>query len=124
MRIAAKPTERAQRGAAGGILSDREDGEIKLAESGNARGVQTSENRRLDYSAEQLTMHFGENAVIQKIVGERSAKLNSTARTANTWVTSDRLDMDFDDVDKEAQLKLAVATGKGLTTHVTLHACG
>ncbi len=91
-----------------------EEGEIKLAESGTARGVQTGENRRLDYSADQLTIHFGENAMIQRIIGDRNAKLNSTARTANTAVTSDRLNLDFETVDKEAQLKMAVAIGKSV----------
>ncbi len=91
-----------------------EDGDIKMAESGNARGVQTAENRKLDFAADQMVMHFGENASIQKIVGERNAKLNSLSRTANTAVTADKLDLDFDNVDKEAQLKLAVATGKSV----------
>jgi len=91
-----------------------EDGDIKLAESGNAKGVQTAENRKLDYSADQLRINFGENAAIQKIVGDRNAKLNSTSRTATTAVTADKLDMDFETVDKEAELKLAVATGKSV----------
>jgi lipopolysaccharide export system protein LptA len=51
---------------------------------------------------------------VEDVVGDGNAKLVSTAATAQTTVTSNRLDLDFEPAAEEAKLKKATATGNGV----------
>ncbi|MDQ6760956.1 MAG: LPS export ABC transporter periplasmic protein LptC [Acidobacteriota bacterium] len=90
------------------------NGLIQKAEAQNAQGTDQRPHRNLTYAADQLGIDFDENGQIKKIVGERNAKLVSTADTAQTTVTSDRVDLDFNTADKDSVLQNALATGHGV----------
>ncbi len=87
------------------------NGLIQKAEAQNAQGTDQRPHRNLTYAADQLGIDFDENGQIKKIVGERNAKLVSTADTAQTTITSDRVDLDFNTADKDSALQNALATG-------------
>jgi lipopolysaccharide export system protein LptA len=91
-----------------------ENGAIRSVEASNARGVDTQKARTVEYSANRLEMKFTEKGVMEDVVGDGSAKLISTSPTAQTSVSSNRLDLDFDLAGEEAQLKKATATGSGV----------
>jgi lipopolysaccharide export system protein LptA len=91
-----------------------ENGAIRKVEAANARGVDTQKERKLEYSANRLDLKFTDKGVVEDVVGDGSAKLVSTAATAQTTVTSNRLDLDFDLAGTEAKLTKATATGNGV----------
>ena len=90
--------------------------EVRFAESQSAHGTHRSDARRVDFAAEQLGIDFGEGAKVEKITGERKARLESLAATSRTTVNADRLDLDFDASGKESILRTARATGNGILT--------
>lgn len=91
-----------------------EQSEVRFAESQNAKGTHKGEARKVDFEAEQLAINFGGDAKVEKITGERKARLESVAATSRTTVNADRLDLDFDTTAKESALKGARATGNGV----------
>lgn len=88
-----------------------EDGVIRLAEVQSARGTRDDPPRKVEFAADQLTLHFADELRVSKITGERNAQLVSIAPTAQTKVTSDRIDLDFDTSSKDGVLTNALAMG-------------
>ena len=91
-----------------------EDGEIRRAEVQAAQGAQEDPDRKVEFAAYQLTLNFADGMIVNKIEGERNARLVSTAGTQRTTVTADRLDLDFDAAASESTLRNAVAAGKSV----------
>jgi lipopolysaccharide export system protein LptA len=91
-----------------------EDGEIRHADAGQARGVQDDPDRRVEFGADQLTMEFAEGMLVSKIAGDRNAKLVSTAAGARTAVTANHLDLGFDASGNGSSLTTALAVGKSV----------
>ena len=77
-----------------------------------ASGVQEDAGRRIEFSADQLHMLFGDGMAVKTIQGQNHGKLVSTANGTRTTVTSDRLDLAFAPSTRESILTKATAAGK------------
>ncbi len=97
--------------SAGPAIVTLSDGDIKLVETQQAHGTDQRPGRNLEYAANQLTMDFNDASQIQKITAVDQARMVSTADTAVTTMTSDRVVMDFDTSGKDSVLQTALAVG-------------
>lgn len=95
----------------GGSVVTLNKGVLQLVESQAARGVDVTPNRRLEYAADGLRMNFNAAGAIESIVGETNAKLVSSAPTAVTTISANRVDLAFDTKDNDSILKTAFANG-------------
>jgi lipopolysaccharide export system protein LptA len=105
---------------AGDALVALQDGSIQRVEAKQARGSDRYPARQLEYAAEQLTMNVTPEGEIEKIVAERNAKLVSTSEAARTTITTDRVELDFEVVSGESELKKALAMGSSSMESVPL----
>ncbi|MBI2689091.1 MAG: LPS export ABC transporter periplasmic protein LptC [Acidobacteria bacterium] len=96
---------------AGAAVVTLNEGEIGLVEAENANGEDKQPKRVLEYAADQLVMRFADKNAINRIEGERNAKLVTTSDTGRTTVTAQHVDMDFETPDGESVLKKALARG-------------
>src|SRR5580658_8152741 len=85
-------------------------GEVQLAESVKGHGIKDDPDRKIEFGADQLTLHFAEHMQISKIEGDRNARMVSSAQTMRTTVTGGKVDLDFDPT-ANSTLLTAVATG-------------
>ena len=86
-------------------------GRIDTIETVDAKGVQTKVNRQVEYSAKRLTMHMTPKGLVTNVLAEEDAMLVSSTPAARTQVSGAKIDMTFEPVEKESELKKAVATG-------------
>src|SRR5579884_27469 len=85
---------------------------IRSVDADQATGVDNDPDRRLDYSADHLTMNFDDKGQVANILGDRNAHLVSTTKAGRTVVSTDRIDLAFADATgKSSTLRSAVATG-------------
>jgi lipopolysaccharide export system protein LptA len=96
---------------AAGTVVTLVDGAIQHIEAQQARGVETQPKRQLEFAADGLRMRFNAEGEVENLIGERNAKLVSTAASAQTTVTSNRVDLEFEASAEESTLKKALATG-------------
>lgn len=87
------------------------DQRIQLVEAQSARGIDNQENRRLEFSADQLAMNFDENGQVNHIAGDRNGHLTSTSPSGVTQVNSDRVDLVLAAADRKSTLQTATAMG-------------
>ncbi len=97
-----------------------EEGEVREAQTLNARGVRDDPGRKVEFSADDMTLHFLDGMIVDHIKGDKNGRLVSTAQTMRTTITSNHLEMDFDTSTKESTLKAAVATGSSVAEAVPL----
>lgn len=97
-----------------------ENQEVRLAEIVKGHGVREEPDRKIEFGAEQLNLHFVEGMKVDKITGDRNSRLVSTADATRTTVTSNHLDMDFDTSAKDSTMKTAVATGSSVAESAPL----
>jgi lipopolysaccharide export system protein LptA len=90
------------------------DGAIKLVETTQAHGTDQRQGRNLEYSANQLIIDFNDNNLITKITAIDHARLVTTAETAITTMTSDRVTLYFDVSFDESVLQMALAEGHSM----------
>ncbi len=109
---------------AGAAVVTLDDQVISLVEAQTAKGVQDDPGRKIEYAADQLTMHFSGDSQVTQINADKNAHLVSTAETAKTTVSSNHIDLDFDALDHESVLKRAVATGGGVVESVPVPKVG
>ncbi len=91
-----------------------ESGVVKEVITDKARGVQDDPGRKLEFGADHLDIHFGQNMLVLSIKGQQNGKLVSTSKGMQTTVTADTLDLGFQPTGKQSTLTSAVATGKGV----------
>lgn len=96
-------------GAESTVFLDK--GAIQRVESVRARGTDAQPNRTLDFAADILHVLFNADSHVEKITGETKASLNASTPTANTRVTTDRLDLEFTTTADESLLHTATARG-------------
>ena len=96
---------------AGAAVVTLKDGEIDLVEAENATGEDKQPKRVLEYAAEHLVMRFADKNAINRIEGERNARLVTTSDSGRTVVTAQHVDMDFETPNGESVLKKALARG-------------
>jgi len=96
---------------AGPSIVHLEEGVIQLVEAENARGSDRYPNRTLEYAASRLRMEFDEDGVARLITGTGNARLVSSAQTARTTMTGDRVDLDFATESGESVLRKSLVSG-------------
>jgi lipopolysaccharide export system protein LptA len=89
-----------------------------------AHGNDDLPTRKLRYAADELSMDFDEDGLVQKINGNRNASLVSTTDVAETTVTADRVDLDLQPDGRESVLTQVAATGNAVVTSKPLAAPG
>jgi len=87
---------------------------IQLVETQNAKGVDMDPKRHVEYSADHLIVHYSDTGDVDKVTGERNARLVSSTEFARTTTTTDRVDLEFESKNHESTLKTAFAHGHGL----------
>ncbi|HWQ54571.1 MAG TPA: LptA/OstA family protein [Bryobacteraceae bacterium] len=100
------------------------DGDIRKVEAVEAHGADRYPERVLEYAARELWAEFSEEGAITKVIGSRDARLVSTTGASATTVTSDRVDLDFLEMNGESTLTRALATGKAVLEAKPLPAAG
>jgi lipopolysaccharide export system protein LptA len=96
---------------AGASVVTLDEGEIDLVEAEDAKGEDKQPKRNLEYAAEHLVLRFADKNAINRIEGERNARLVTTSDSGRTVVTAQRVDMDFETPGGESVLKKALARG-------------
>lgn len=91
-----------------------ESGVVKEVITDKARGVQEDPGRKLEFGADHLDIHFGQNMLVLSIKGQQNGKLVSTSKGMQTTVTADTLDLGFQPTGKQSTLSSVIATGKGV----------
>ncbi len=91
-----------------------QDGLIHQVDAEHAQGNDARPGRNIDYAADHLTMHFDDDGYITQIHGEQNAKAVSHAETADTTLTADRVDLDFNTASGESVMTAAVASGRSV----------
>lgn len=90
-----------------------DEGAIKRVEAKDARGRDLRADRRTEYAATQLYMHFAASGQIERIEGEGNARLSTRSGVSQTEATSDRLDLNFETTPEDSLLRSALARGHG-----------
>jgi lipopolysaccharide export system protein LptA len=91
-----------------------EEGNIRLAEMQSGRGFRDDPGRKVEFGADQLTLHFADRMQVNQIEGQGNGRLVSTAPVMRTTVTGNRLDLQFKTDAGESALSTAVATGSSV----------
>jgi lipopolysaccharide export system protein LptA len=101
-----------------GLTMDAADSTVNLkkglldsVDAKQARGVELTPGRKMEFAAQDLHMEFTEKGLAKKVNGVTAAMLASSSATARTVVNSDRLDLTFEPQATESLLRLALATG-------------
>ncbi|HWR51640.1 MAG TPA: LptA/OstA family protein [Bryobacteraceae bacterium] len=90
------------------------DGTIERVEALKARGAERAPGRTLDYQADKLLLEFTPKGEMRKATGNANARVLAVTDSARTEVTGDRVDLEFEALDRESTLKQALATGKAV----------
>jgi lipopolysaccharide export system protein LptA len=91
-----------------------EDEKIRGVTAAKGHGTDSYPNRKLDYSAGQLTVKFSDRGTVEKVEGEPDARLASTSETSVTTITANRVDLDFAEDKGESVLTHVLAAGNGV----------
>ena len=97
-----------------------EDQEVRSAMTIHGHGERDEDDRKTEFAADRLDLHFESGMKVDKISGEGHGRLVSNAQTMRTTVTSRHLDLDFDTSGKDSVMTAAVATGGGVAEAVPL----
>jgi lipopolysaccharide export system protein LptA len=101
------------------------EGNIRRVEAVSARGVDRLEpGREIEYAAGQIYIDFGAGGEVEKITGERDARVRSTDKSARTTVTANHVELDFDLTTGASQLRRTRAAGQAAAESVPLAAAG
>ncbi len=90
------------------------NGVIQQVDAEHAQGTDDRPGRKIEYVADKLTMNMDEDGQIKKIAGEHNARLTSFSDTAQTTITTDRVDLDFNTSAADSVLDTALATGHSI----------
>jgi len=91
-----------------------EDGEIRQVEARQARGADKQPTRQVDYAADELQMLFGPKGAVEKITGEKKARLDAVSDSGRTTMSGHRLDLEMDAAGGDSLLRRALASGSSL----------
>jgi len=91
-----------------------DQGEIREAETQHGRGVRDDPDRKVEFEADGLKLHFADGMLVDHIMGDGHGRLVETAATMRTTVTADHLDLNFNTANKDSVLAQAVATGSSV----------
>ncbi len=94
------------------------DGAVDHVEAAAARGVDRSEGRDLEYSADKLWMEFTPEGELLKVLGWPNARLVTKAGSGRTSVSTDKFELQFTPGKDESTLTRAIATGHSVVESV------
>ncbi len=97
-----------------------EDQEVREAVTNNGHGIRDEGDRKTEFGADRLDLHFLGGMKVDKIIGDGNGRLVSNAQTMRTTVTAPHLDLDFDASGNDSTLTAALATGGGVAEAVPL----
>jgi lipopolysaccharide export system protein LptA len=97
-----------------------EDSEVRQAVTIAGHGIRTDDDRKTEFGADRLDMHFQSGMKVDTISGNGNGRLVSNAETMRTTVTAPHLDLNFDTSGKDSVLAGALATGGGVAEAVPL----
>ena len=89
-----------------------------------AHGTDTTPTRKLNYAADDLFLDFDDRGEVEKISGEKNARLDQATASAVTNVTANHVEMNFQVVEKESILSRVAATGNGVVNSRPIAAPG
>ncbi len=95
-----------------------ENGDVREAEVVKGRGGRDEPERKIEFGADRLKLHFADGMEVDKIEGDTNGRLVSNAATMHTTVTANHLDLDFDTSAKDSTLKTVIATGSSVAEAV------
>lgn len=90
-----------------------QDRAIHHIDAQKGHGTDAYPNRKLQYAADNLSVDYGEDGEIEKIVGQPNARLVSESEGSQITATGDRVDLEFADFNGESALNKANVTGNG-----------
>ena len=89
-------------------------GVIRHVLAREAHGRDRTPKRQVDYAARTLNVDFNEAGLIEKVIGEDDAKLNTVGDSGKTNAAARRMDLFFTISAKESLLEKALANGKAV----------
>ena len=95
------------------VIQLQDHKEIRHVHALHAHGTDDVPGRNVQYSADELWMDFNEHGEVEKIVAQGNARLVSSSPSAETTVTANHVDMDFQVQNHESLLTRVAATGNG-----------
>ncbi|HVN04956.1 MAG TPA: LPS export ABC transporter periplasmic protein LptC [Bryobacteraceae bacterium] len=90
-----------------------EDGKIHHVDAQHAHGTDAYPNRKLQYGADHLTVDYGDDGEVEKIIGEGNAQLVSTSEGSQVTATGNRVELHFADYNDQSTLTDALVSGHG-----------
>ncbi|MBV9508244.1 MAG: LPS export ABC transporter periplasmic protein LptC, partial [Acidobacteriia bacterium] len=88
-----------------------QDKAIRSIETNRAHGGDQYPNRKLQYAADWVWVDFNDDGQIQKIDAHGNAQLTSSSETAETKVTAEKVQMNFDPGEEQSVLSHVTCTG-------------
>jgi lipopolysaccharide export system protein LptA len=88
--------------------------EIHTVHAAKARGTEDNDNRKIEYSADDLFMDCNDHGQVEHLAAVNNARMVSNAPTSQTTVTGDRVDLNFEVRDNRSILLRATASGHGV----------
>ncbi len=101
-----------------------EEGTIRRVDTRDAKGEAGQGERLVEYAAENLRMEFARNGAMERILGDRNARLASSSRGARTEVKTDRLELFFGVTGGDSRLEKAIAMGHSVVESSPLEGGG
>jgi lipopolysaccharide export system protein LptA len=89
-----------------------------------AHGTDAYPNRKLQYSAGEMTVAFDDDGVVQTLTGRSNAQVTSVSDAAETTVKADNVEMNFSTDNDESVLQHVAATGNAVVVSKPLPAPG
>ena len=87
---------------------------ISQVHAQHAHGTDVMPARNLQYAADDLLVDCDDDGEIRKITGQNNARLVSTSESAETTVTGNHVDLDFNVIKKESILTHVAASGQAV----------
>jgi len=93
---------------------------LKQVQAEHAHGTDDYPNRKLQYAADQMLVDCDPDGEVQKITGDRNARLVSTSAGAETTVTAGHVELNFDVKDEDSILTRVDTAGQSVVTQKPL----
>ena len=97
--------------ASGSTYVRLKQGVIQSVDAEKARGRDSYPNRQLEYSADQVTVHYTEQGEVESIEARPNARLTATSKSSQTNLASQSVHLYFMNREGDSVLDHAVASG-------------
>ena len=96
---------------AGPAIVTLNDDIVRQVDAVKAQGTDEYPNRKLEYGADELRVHYSEDGEVERVSGKANVRVVSASAGSRTTVTGDFVDLDFETVGEESVLKKVLAHG-------------